>query len=179
MTVRREDWDVLGLEPDADIATIKKAYRHRRSLYEPSALATYSLLDEEERSNVVERIEDAYQRIMETQSPEDLPHVSHPPAPEKIDMPKGPPPDPVEHPGGYMRHHRLMKGLSIDRIAAATKIGGIILEQIENEDFQSLPAVVFVRGHVVQFAREIGLDDIDEFAKVYVARMDGADHQEE
>ncbi len=171
MTVRQEDWDVLGLEADADLAAVKKAYRHRRSLYEPSALATYSLLDDEERTEVANRIEEAYRRIMEYLVPEEAVAAPPPPPPEKVDMPTGPAPDPVEDPGRHLRHQRLTRGLSIDRIATATKISASILKQIENEDFDALPAAVFVRGHIVQLGREIGITDIEGLAKLYMAKM--------
>jgi hypothetical protein len=64
MSARPEDWEILGLDPDADIGQIRRAYRHRRSLYEPAALATYNLLDDEEREDMIVRIDHAYERIM-------------------------------------------------------------------------------------------------------------------
>ena len=56
MSARPEDWEILGLEPDADLGQIRRAYRHRRSLYEPAALATYNLLDDEEREDMIDRL---------------------------------------------------------------------------------------------------------------------------
>ena len=50
---------------------------------------------------------------------------------------------------------------------------------IENEDFQALPAVAFVRGHVQQFARELKLDDAYESTKLYIAKMTGGDEEDE
>ena len=54
-----------------------------------------------------------------------------------------------------------------------------ILQMIENEDFENLPAVAFVRGHVHQFARELKLPDAYDFAKLYVDKMQGGNEQEE
>jgi len=172
MTVRAEDWEVLDLEPDADITAVRRAHRRRRALYESASLATYNLLDEEERTQMLARIDEAYERIVGAE-PEAAPTgvestgvVAPGPA-----IPTGPPPDPAEEPGAFLRYHRLRTGLTLHRIAIETKIGVALLEHIENEVFAALPAAVFVRGHVVQFARELHLPDPEDLAKHYVAKM--------
>lgn len=173
MKPREEDWELLGLEPGADIARIKRAYRERKSLYEPVALATYSLLDEDERTDMVTRIDEAYERLAAHAN-------AAPPSPLKAQAPEvsvreekpvGPAPDASEHPGHALRHLRISRGMSLPEIAAETKIGVGLLEQIEEERFDSLPAPVFVRGHVQQFARQIGAPDPNEIARVYLATM--------
>ncbi len=181
MTVRPEDWEILGLEPGADIGQVRRAYRHRRSLYEPTALATYNLLDDEEREDMVIKIDEAYRRIMgsDPPAPAKSPPPPAPPTPEQSVAPITPAPDPETEPGAYLRHHRKFRGFTLHQIATETKIGVAILEQIENEDFQALPAVAFVRGHVQQFARELKLDDAYEFTKLYIAKMTGGDEEDE
>jgi hypothetical protein len=49
---------------------------------------------------------------------------------------------------------------------------------IEREDWDSLPAVAFVRGHVHQFARELEIADAYEFTKLYIAKMTNADEED-
>jgi hypothetical protein len=180
MTIRPEDWEILGLEPGADIGQVRRAYRHRRSLYEPAALATYNLLDDEERDGMVDRIEEAYRRILGSEPP------AAPQEPSPESQPKatnetiiGNAPDPLSEPGAHLRFHRLAKGFTLHQIAVETKIGVAILEQIESEDFDALPAPAFVRGHVHQFARELKLDDAYEFAKFYLTKMQGGDTGED
>jgi hypothetical protein len=170
---REEDWELLGLEPGADIARIKRAYRERKSLYEPVALATYSLLDEDERDDMAARIDDAYERLVAhaPSTPSSPPRSAPPEVSRREDKPVGPAPDANEHPGHALRHLRITRGMSLPEIAAETKIGVAMLGQIEEERFGSLPAPVFVRGHVQQFARQIGAADPDELAKIYVAKM--------
>jgi hypothetical protein len=181
VNARPEDWEILGLEPGADVGQVRRAYHHRRSLYEPTALATYNLLDDEERHDMVERIEEAYRRIMGSEPP--APKAALPPPSEKApvahDVRAGSAPDPAGEPGAYLRHQRLARGFTLHQIAAETKIGVAILEQIENEDFEALPALAFVRGHVHQFARELKLPDAYEFAKLYIAKMEGGEDSEE
>jgi hypothetical protein len=181
VSVRPEDWEVLGLEPGADIGQVRRAYRHRRSLYEPAALATYNLLDDEEREDMVERIDDAYRRIMGSEPP---PPKPAPPATvtkpaSEINEPIGNAPDPVSEPGAYLRFWRTARGLTLHQIAGETKIGVNILEHIEEENFEALPALAFVRGHVHQFAREVRVPDAYEFAKIYVAKMTGNDGEDD
>ena len=172
MTIRPDDWEILGIEPGADIGQVRRAYRHRRYLYEPAALATYNLLDDEERDGMVDRIEEAYRRIMGTEPP-DAPQTPPPePTPAvATDVVIGNAPDPLSEPGAHLRFYRTAKGFTLHQIAVETKIGVAILEQIENEDFDALPAVVFVRGHAQQFARELKLPEAHEFAKLYIEKM--------
>ena len=177
MKVRPEDWEVLGLEPGAETPRVRQAYRHRRALYEPTALATYNLLDDDERADMVLRIDEAYRRIVGAEpSAQAAPSPVRMPPPE-TEVPSGPAPDPAAEPGAHLRHHRLFQGLSLHQIAAETKIGVAILEQIENEDFDALPATAFVRGHAHQFARELKLPDAYEFAKLYIGKMQGDEEE--
>jgi len=173
VTVRPEDWEILGLEPGADIGQVRRAYRHRRTLYEPAALATYNLLDDEEREGMVDRIEEAYRRILGTEppaAPQPSP-VGNPAV--ATDVVIGDAPDPISEPGAHLRFHRTAKGVTLHEIAVETKIGVTILEQIENEEFEALPAPAFVRGHVHQFARELKMADAYDFAKFYLTKMQG------
>jgi hypothetical protein len=171
MKVRPEDWEVLGLEPGAEIPRVRQAYHHRKALYEPTALATYNLLDDDERADMVLRIDEAYRRIVGAEpSAAAVPFPARLPPPES-EVPSGPAPDSATEPGAHLRHHRLSQGLSLHQIAGETKIGVAILGQIENEDFDALPAAAFVRGHTQQFARELKLPDAHELARLYVEKM--------
>ena len=173
MTVRPEDWEILGLEPGADIGQVRRAYRHRRTLYEPAALATYNLLDDEEREGMVDRIEEAYRRILGTDPPAALqPSPAGNPA-VATGVVIDDAPDPISEPGAHLRFHRTAKGVTLHEIAVETKIGVTILEQIENEEFEALPAPAFVRGHVHQYARELKMAEAHDFAKFYLTKMQG------
>lgn len=179
--MRPEDWEILGLEPGADTSQVRRAYRHRRALYEPAALATYNLLDDEEREDMVDRIDEAFRRIMGSEPPaavQTSPRPAEKTKPES-DVPIGAAPDPASKPGAYLRHQRLARGFTLHQIATETKIGVAILEQIENEDFEALPAQAFVRGHVHQVARELKLPDAFGFTKLYIAKMQGDDTEED
>jgi hypothetical protein len=75
----------------------------------------------------------------------------------------------------WLRQGRAQKNLSIDDVARITKIQTRILEQLESGQFAGLPADVFVRGFVRNFARAVGLDETEALTR-YVAcnRADAA-----
>ncbi len=68
---------------------------------------------------------------------------------------------PPNHPktfGEELRHLRESAGLSLDDIAAETKISKRILNLLEEGDFRFLPERVFCRNFVVQYAEVVGVD---------------------
>jgi hypothetical protein len=170
---RYEDWQLLDLAPGADLVEVNRALQFRRSLYQPGALATYNLLDEDERLRMLDRIDDAYRRITGSEPPP-IRAVRVQDSTESADQeaePTSPPPDPRTDPGAVLRYHRRTRGLSLDQIAAETKIRVALLEQLESEDVAELPAAVFVRGHVLQYARALGLGNPNELAALYLAKL--------
>ncbi len=165
---RRRDWQVLGLKPGADPGQVRRAFLERKALYSQDSMATYTLLDEQERAVQLERIEEAYQRIMGAPGPRARPTPEREELPE---APSGPPPPADEAPGLHLRHHRLRNSLLLSEVADEIKVRAALLERIENEEFTSLPASVYVRGFVLQYARHLGLSEPDALAAAYLAKM--------
>jgi len=168
---RYEDWRLLDLKPGADLAEVNRALHFRRSLYNPGALATYNLLDEDERTRMLDRIDEAYRRITgneppPTRTPSPVNAVEKP-----VEKPTGPAPDPRTDPGALLKHHRRSQGRSLEQVSAETKIRVSLLEQLESEMVEELPEAVFVRGHVLQYARALGIDDPNELAARYLAKV--------
>lgn len=170
---RYEDWKLLDLEPGAELTDVNRALRFRRSLYQRDALATYNLLDEDERMRMLDRIDEAYRRITGNEPPPTHPtrRLAEEDDIELLEKPAGPPPDPRTEPGAFLAHHRRVQGLSIERLAAETKIRVTLLQQLENESTDKLPEAVFVRGHVLTYARALGLDNPNEIAARYLAKV--------
>lgn len=75
--------------------------------------------------------------------------------------------------GARLRLARLRKGLEIDQLASLTKISPNYLRCIEEERYEELPAMVYVRGFVASSARALGLDS-DEVVAHYVAHFEAA-----
>src|SRR3954453_11251530 len=59
--------------------------------------------------------------------------------------------------GEELRREREIRGISVKEIADATKISKRFLEAIEKNDHRTLPAPVFTRGFVREYARYLGL----------------------
>ena len=77
-------------------------------------------------------------------------------------------PEPVT--GESLRKAREERGVSLQDIATATKIGVRFLEYIESDRHTRLPAVVYLRGFVQQYSRFIGLDP-QRTTDSYLARL--------
>jgi len=63
--------------------------------------------------------------------------------------------------GEELRREREIRGISLKEIADATKISKRFLEAIERNDHKTLPAPVFTRGFVREYARYVGLNTED------------------
>lgn len=61
--------------------------------------------------------------------------------------------------GASLRRERELRGVSLQEIAASTKIGVSMLQAIEDDRFDKLPQGLFVRGFVREYARFLALDE--------------------
>lgn len=61
--------------------------------------------------------------------------------------------------GASLRRERELRGVSLQEIAASTKIGVSMLKAIEEDRFDKLPQGLFVRGFVREYARFLALDE--------------------
>ncbi|MDG0815038.1 helix-turn-helix domain-containing protein [Bdellovibrio svalbardensis] len=76
--------------------------------------------------------------------------------------------------GDYLKKVREYKQISVERMSEITKINSWYVTAIEKVEPGNLPAVVFVRGYVVQIARALGLDDkkvADSYMKIFKASL--------
>jgi cytoskeletal protein RodZ len=72
--------------------------------------------------------------------------------------------------GAQLRAAREAKGLSIDALAATTRVQPRIITAIERNDVAAVPPRPFGRGFVRAYAREVGLDP-DQTAREYFAQF--------
>jgi cytoskeletal protein RodZ len=61
--------------------------------------------------------------------------------------------------GSSLRRERELRGITLQEIAASTKIGVPLLQAIEEDRFDKLPQGLFVRGFVREYARFLALDE--------------------
>ena len=176
-------YQVLGLEPRATSEQIDKAYRFHLGLYAEETLATYSLLDADELRLARARVHEAFEVLSDPVRRYEydvsqgfisagalvlpFPTTTPPAAPSPVVAPEPlsaapvrPPlrvlPDPVN--GEALRRYREERGVSLRDIAAQSKIGVRFLEYIEADRYPLLPAPVYLRGFVQEYARAVGLD---------------------
>jgi len=183
-TLRPNYYALLGLNPGATMEQIDKAFRYLIELYSDEALATYSLLEPGEARQLRAQLREAYELLRDPvrRLDYDVRHgliagaartVSVAPdgggggagganadtedrnargarlAPTAL-------PDPVT--GSVLRAFREERGITLREIADATKITLRYLEYIEADRHGSLPAPVYLRGFLQEYARAVGLD---------------------
>jgi cytoskeleton protein RodZ len=73
--------------------------------------------------------------------------------------------------GRYLQAIRLEKKISLEQVSEQTRIGLGNLLLVEQEDFEQLPAPVFVKGFLRAYANAIGADG-DEAVRRFLSRRD-------
>lgn len=63
--------------------------------------------------------------------------------------------------GEFLRIEREKRRITLEQVASTTKISVKLLQALEAEHFEELPARPFIRGFVVSYAKFIGLDPND------------------
>jgi flagellar biosynthesis protein FlhG len=181
-------YDVLGIGPRATREQVERAYRFFRGMYKQGAVATYSLLDPEGAEEMRVRIGEAWDVLKDPvrrreydvahgfASPdapllpfEAAPREPEEPAPSPTrEAPSGPEilPEPVT--GADLRRFREEQGVSLGEIASVSKVGVRYFRYIEEDRHSVLPALVYLRGFLMEYAKAVGLDP-DKTAQSYIA----------
>jgi len=72
--------------------------------------------------------------------------------------------------GPRLRAERQRRGISLETIAAVTKVGTELWDGLERNDFSRWPSGIFARAFVRDYARAIGLDSdevVNEFCRLF------------
>ena len=66
--------------------------------------------------------------------------------------------------GATLRQAREQRVMTVDAVAAATRIPAHLVEALERDDIGELPADVYVRGFVRAYCRAVGLQEAEPLA---------------
>lgn len=179
--------DVLEVERGATDEEIRRAYKRACAVFDPDNVVSFGLFDDEGLEAVRARIDEAYdvlldparRRTYELSVFPEAEKAEEPVEREQIseeDLPPAPSITPdTDFSGGLLRAVRQSQGTTLEQISERTKVGTNYLRCIEEEDFERLPAAVYVRGFVTEFAKCLRLDPeqvSQSYIRRYKARMD-------
>ena len=161
------DLALLGLPPRATLGDVHRAWERIRNTWNTDSLATYGLLEDAERAEILARLTAAHHRVLAAfggSPPESAPGPWEP----AEDLPIVLEPDREHEPGPYLRHHRTTRGLEIQAIERTTRIRAVLLQALEEGDLATLPEPVFIRGFVIAYAQALELPEPEELARSYL-----------
>ncbi|HEY3172588.1 MAG TPA: helix-turn-helix domain-containing protein [Thermoanaerobaculia bacterium] len=72
--------------------------------------------------------------------------------------------------GDELRRERIVRGVSLEEISAATKISVRLLSALERGEVVRLPAPVFIRGFIRAYCLHLGLDPVEKI-NTYLAEV--------
>jgi flagellar biosynthesis protein FlhG len=185
-------YEILETEPGVSDEEIRRAYRTVKDNYASGSMVIAGLYDEHELAALHARINAAHdtlfapdrRRLYDLALPEaDLAHavraaarVPRPPAgaagagaEDRPETPEAVIDPSAEVTGALLRKVREIRGLELSDISQRTKISERYLRALEEEQFTDMPAAVYVRGYVTEYARALRLDP-QRAAESYLAR---------
>ncbi len=188
-------YEVLEIDPGASDEDIRRAYKRAREMYAHDSMVLCGLFTPERLQVVGQRIEEAYDTLLDPDRrrqhdlklfPDGIParassaSGAHPvaPAPRADETPSRVMdallPEPTISPeteftGELLRRVRESRGIDLLEISQRTKVGLGHLRAIEDERWDAMPAIVYLRGFLVEYARFLRLD-VPQVTKTFIAR---------
>ena len=178
-------YDLLEVAPSASFEDIRRANRRIRDIYGAESIAIAGLYDPAGLEAVHRRLDLAYTTLMDAAKRKEydaelfpdgvpMPASALPivpggagessPRAERTEVPAAMrPPMPVidsetEYSGPFLRRMREAHGIELRELAERSKIGVAYLTALEADDYLKLPAPVYVRGFLGEYARMLALD---------------------
>jgi flagellar biosynthesis protein FlhG len=181
-------YEILELSSEATLPEIERAYRIARATYQPSSPATYSVFSDDDNVEILERIEEAHSVLADSalrreydarlrreeftdrpraaaaagstfRAPESAPTPYTTRSPQAdIELEQSIEPEDGVYDGPVLRRIRLSRGVELEDISVTTKINETYLRFIEENRYQDLPAPVYVRGFLREYAKCLHLD---------------------
>lgn len=156
-------YDALELEMGASPADVRSAYIQLKALYSSDAVVTSPIMDELDglkKEDILQQIEEAYKGLNEAVKPAE----TRPPE-ERVKNPtlfdddiRKEIADIPYYDGKALKGVREKLGIELYDIALVTRIRQQYLEDIEDEKFDALPAQVYIKGYVENYARALSIE---------------------
>ena len=186
-------YDVLGAPRTAVDEEIRRAYRLQREIFREESLPIVSLVDEAGVRAEQAQIEEAHDTLLDpirkraydlstfpdddhagrttglrrrAMSEDELAYAQAELAREITAE--------TQFSGNLLRRAREALGMEIDELAQLTKISPFHLRAIEADDFEAMPAQVYVSGFLKLIAKVLGLDPM-QVAKTFLQRKRAAE----
>jgi len=188
----RNLYDVLWTHRGASDEEVRRAYKRQRDVFQPGSLALSSLLFDEQIMVERGRVEEAQKTLLDPvrRRSYDLsffPDASADTSQRAEYMDEARLAEQfmlqqqlaheihaeTEFTGELLRRVRQSQGILLEEIGRTTKISMTHLRAIEEDSFENLPAEVYTRGFVGQFAQLLGLD-ATQATRTYIRRMRAA-----
>ncbi|HEY1586811.1 MAG TPA: helix-turn-helix domain-containing protein, partial [Polyangia bacterium] len=189
-------YEVLEIDPGASDEEIRRAYKRMREMYAADSMVVCGLYTPQRLDVVHARVDEAYDTLLDPERrklydiklfPEGIPTRAAPPtgpvttvesataAPKADNTPaKLHAPEPIvdantEITGELLKTLREARGIDLAEISQRTKVSVHHLRSIEDEAWAAMPAQVYLRGFLVEFARFLRLD-VQHVTRSYLAR---------
>ena len=172
------DYDLLDVDPTASQEEIRRAHRRIKELYAKDSTLVRGLYTTSQLEKMNTRLENAHSRLMNPVNrkrydqelfPGGIPDTASEKSPPAIsigtrriveNVPLPPAPDideETEWNGELLQQFRQARGLELRDISETTKVGLSYLEALEDDQFDKLPAAVYLRGFLTEYTRTVGI----------------------
>jgi len=164
--------ETLEVSPNATMGEIKRSYLYLKELYSIDSIASMALEDEfsaSDKETILEEIEQAFDTLMDLIKKErDLSGSDG--GGERDDEAVAEIIAGIDaYDGPVLKRIRGKMGIALEDIAVATRIQQQYLAELENENFEALPAEVYTRGFISGYAEFLSLD-VQKVVADYMAR---------
>lgn len=176
VVVGNSHYELLEVAPTSSFEDIRRANRRIREVYGRESVVVGGLFTSEQLDALHRQFDTAYVTLMDAAKrkaydlelfPDGVPTrhsermARHSPPKVEVAPTERPPMPTVDQrtvfTGALMKQAREAQGIELREIAERTKIGMAYLQALEAENYKKLPAPVYMRGFLVEYAKMVGL----------------------
>jgi|ERR1700693_811563 len=158
-------YELLEIPQEATFSRIEASFQLAKRTYKEKSMATHSLFTEEELKEIWTRMDEAHRVLTDVDRRRSydifLASGSASPDPWKpspISEPAAPIHVPEEVSGSFLKEVREKRRLTLQEVAASTRVAITYLTAIEDEKYAHLPPEVYVKGYLRDYAKALKLD---------------------